>query len=594
MQSAEIVLNIISEKSKNNEQLNRIYRHLYNPEFYLRAYQNLYANNGAMTKGATQETVDGMSLIKIEKIINKLRKEEYRWTPVRRTYISKKNGKLRPLGIPSWSDKLLQEVIRQILEAYYEPQFSEKVYGFRPNRGCQTALETIRKEWKSIKWFVEGDIENCFGSLDHSVLLNTLSEKIKDNRFLRLIENLLKSGYIEDWEYGKTMSGCPQGTIIGPILSNIYMNKLDQYLETGLIAQYTKGKQRKQTKEYNAIWKQLYQCKKIGDWKQYRELKKKQQSIPSKDPSDPNFRRLSYIRYADDWLIGLSGSKQEAEEIKEKIRAFLKDVLKLKLSDEKTLITHAKTQKSRFLGYDIHVLHENSKHDRRGQRIINAAIGLRIPDDKLKTKMQDYCKRGKPTQRAERTRNTDYDIISQFQAEFRGFAQYYLLAYNAYELHKLKWVMQESLIKTLADKYRSTKGKMYKKYRGRRKTENGELKVIQVKIDRKGKPPLVAYFGGIELRYQKEVKIEEIPPQIYTQRSQLVERLLKNTCELCGSQERVEMHHIRKLKDIVKKQNKPDWMRRMVAIKRKSLAVCLECHTKIHSGNHNGRRLTDC
>src|SRR5437588_4337008 len=171
MRSAETVLSIIRERGKRGLPLEDMYRQLYNPSLYLIAYGRLYANKGAMTQGSTSETVDGMSMAKIEKLIDEIRHERYRWTPVRRTYIAKKSGKLRPLGLPTWSDKLLQEVIRLILEAYYEPQFSPHSHGFRPGRGCHTALQEITKAWKGVKWFVEGDISQCFDSFDHEVML---------------------------------------------------------------------------------------------------------------------------------------------------------------------------------------------------------------------------------------------------------------------------------------------------------------------------------------------------------------------------------------------------------------------------------------
>src|ERR1051326_631564 len=183
-----------------------------------------------MTKGASPETADGMSLAKIDAIIEALRFERYRWTPVRRTYIPKKHGKVRPLGIPTWSDKLLQEVIRLILEAYYEPQFSDCSHGFRPKRGCHTALREVHRTWNGTTWFIEGDISQYFDSLDHEVLLQILAENIHDGRFLRLIGELLRAGYLEDWKFNKTLSGSPQGGVVSPILSNIYLDRLDKWV----------------------------------------------------------------------------------------------------------------------------------------------------------------------------------------------------------------------------------------------------------------------------------------------------------------------------------------------------------------------------
>jgi group II intron reverse transcriptase/maturase len=301
MRNAEKILSIISKQGKNQKPIERIYRLLYNTEFYLMAYQNIYANKGATTKGTNNETVDGMSMKKIVDIIDKLKTETYRWTPVRRVYIKKKNGKQRPLGIPSWSDKLLQEVIRIILETYYDNQFSDNSHGFRKDRGCQTALETLtHKGWKSIKWFIEGDITDCFNTINHQTLLNILKEKIMDNRFLRLIENLLRSGYMEDWKYNDTLNGCPQGGILSPLLSNIYLDKFDQYVEKELISQYTKGEKRTHNPEYRTLQIRKAMYKRHNNWEKLKETGKMMQTIPSKNVFDPDFRRLHFLRYADD------------------------------------------------------------------------------------------------------------------------------------------------------------------------------------------------------------------------------------------------------------------------------------------------------
>jgi group II intron reverse transcriptase/maturase len=294
---------MLSERGKNKKPLQRIYRLLFNVELWLLAYQNIYANKGAMTKGATDETADGMSTKKIERIIEKLRSETYRWTPVRRVYKAKSNGKQRPLGLPTWSDKLLQEVIRLILDAYYDCQFSEHSHGFRENKGCKTALESLthyKRGWKSTKWFLEGDITRCFESLDHQILLQILGEQIDDNRFLRLIANYLCCGFLEEWRYNKTLSGCPQGGILSPLLSNVYMNKFDQYVENTLIPRYTTGKKRARNKEYRSIDRQKYEHRKKQNWAEAKEFEKLAQRLPSVDPLDPNFRRLYFCRYADD------------------------------------------------------------------------------------------------------------------------------------------------------------------------------------------------------------------------------------------------------------------------------------------------------
>jgi group II intron reverse transcriptase/maturase len=415
---------------------------------YLVAYGRIYSNQGAMTPGVTRETVDGMSLAKIDEIIEQMRHERYRFAPVRRTYIPKKNGRLRPLGMPTWSDKLVGEVVRLLLEAYYEPQFSGRSHGFRSGRGCHTALREVEKTWTGTTWFIESDIFDCFGSLDHHVLLSVLAEKIHDNRFLRLVRNMLTAGYLEDWVYHRTLSGAPQGGIASPILSNIYLGKLDTFVETVLIPHYTRGTRRASNPAYKKDENAIARARKRGDRTTVRELRKRQRRMPSRDPNDPGFRRLKYVRYADDALLGFAGPKVEAEEIKQRLAAFLRDDLKLELSLEKTLITHARTGAARFLGYEITVQHGDSKIT-GGRRMVNGKIGLRVPLSVITAKCVPYLRCGKPAHRPQLINRDDYSIVATYGAEYRGIIQYYLLAGDVYRLRRLEWVTKTSMLKTL-------------------------------------------------------------------------------------------------------------------------------------------------
>jgi group II intron reverse transcriptase/maturase len=587
MRDATTVLEIIRERGTRGLPLERVYRCLFNPDFYLLAYGKLYRNAGAMTPGATSETVDGMNLGKIEAIITALRQERYRWTPVRRTYIEKKGTtKKRPLGLPTWSDKLLQEVLRLLLEAYYEPQFSGHSHGFRPGRGCHTALQEIIHQWHGTVWFIEGDVTDCFGSLDHSIMRSILAEKIHDGRFLRLIEGLLQAGYLEDWRYHHTLSGCPQGGVVSPVLSNIYLDRLDTYIEQTLLPAHNRGTRRTPYRPYMRLWRRAWDQEQRGNWEAGRILRKQMKTMPSRDPDDPGYRRLRYCRYADDWLLSFTGPRQEAEEVKACIGEFLHDQLKLELSPAKTLITHGRTRAARFLGYEIVVLHADHKRDHRGHRSINAAIGLKVPVDVIRAKCVPYLHHGIPIRRTERIVDTDFSIVAQFQAEFRGVAQYYKLAFNRHRLGKLKYVMERSLTKTLARKYRIRVPQVYRRYRAVLATEHGPRRGLAVIVDREGgRAPLVAQWGGISLaRDTTPTVLNDNPPRIWSRRSELVQRLLADTCELCGSGKQVEVHHIRALKDLnpTGRKHQPEWATRMAARRRKTLVVCRVCHENIH------------
>jgi group II intron reverse transcriptase/maturase len=590
MRDAETTLAIIGERGRRGLHLEDVYRRLYNRDLYLRAYGRIYRNAGAMTEGGTGETVDGMSMGKIMDIIEKLRYERYRWAPVRRTYIPKKGGRLRPLGIPSWSDKLLQEVIRSLLEAYFEPQFSDLSHGFRPGRGCHTALRSIYCSWYGVKWFVEGDIKGCFDNIDHDILLAILREKVRDNRFLVLIENLLKAGYLEEWCYRPTLSGTPQGGIVSPLLANIYLDRLDKFVEQTLIPEYTRGNVKRRTGEYSRLSARIRQLKvRGGSREEIRALVRERKKVRSVDDFDPAYRRLRYVRYADDFLLGFDGPKGEAEAIKEKLRGFLEQELRLELSQEKTLITHAGTEPAKFLGYEIGTL--RTKGARRG---VHGHPVLRVPAQVIEGKVARYMQGGRPARRPELRNEDDFSIVALYGAEYRGIVQYYAYAQNRHWLHRLTWAMELSLLRTLAGKHKSTARKMNRRFGGKIIDRHGKVvKCIRVIVERGEKPPLIARFGGISLVPEPFAEIRDLPldRDRIARRSEVLERLLADECELCGSRGEVEVHHIRKLADLHVKgrKEKPLWVRVMASRRRKTLIVCAACHDDIHAGRSLGR-----
>jgi len=598
MRTAETILGLIGERGKKGLPLERVYKLLFNKDLYLEAYGKIYRNKGAMTQGVTGETPDGMSLDKIDAIIEALRYERYQWLPARRVLIPKKNGKQRPLGMPVWSDKLVQEVIRSLLEAYFEPHFSDHSHGFRPKRGCHTALREIYHKWTGTTWFIEGDISQCFDKLNHELLLETLKEHIHDERFIRLLRDLFDAGYMQDWTYNQTLSGVPQGGIVSPILSNILLDKLETFVEKTLIPQHTRGTKRKESLEYHNLIALSWYHRQRGNITRAKELRDQAQSIPSLMTNDPNFRRLKYVRYADDFLLGFTGPRSEAEEIKQQLRTFLQDELQLELSEEKTLITHAVNEAARFLGYEVTMLHDDAKRAKRDTngygtetmcRSINRRIGLRVPKDILDTKQKRYMQGGKVMHRKELEGESDHTIVTMYQLEYRGIANYYRLAYNMSHLNTLKWVMETSLTKTLASKHKISVSKVYEKYGAKLRVNGKEYKGLQVitpKPDQSQKP-LVATWGGISLKWDIGATLDEQPPRLYNKgRSELVQRLLADFCELCGSSEEVEVHHVQAMRKLHEYPGrpKPEWVKRMIALKRKTLLLCKRCHTATEHG----------
>ena len=396
-----------------------------------------------------------------------------------------------------------------------------------------------------------------------------------------------------DHTYHRTLSGVPQGGIISPLLANILLNELDTFVETVLIPRHTKGTRRKENPEYHRLISRSWLHRKRGNVEGARELKKQAQKLPSKKMDDPNYRRLTYIRYADDFLLGFIGPREEAEEIKRQLRAFLHEELKLELSEEKTLITHARSEAARFLGYEVTTMHDDTKHVKRrtngterASRSINGVIGLRVPRDVIEEQSKRYMRSGTAVHRKELEGESDYAIVTRYQLEFRGLANYYRLAYNLSQLTKLKWVMEISLTKTLASKHRIRVTKVYEKYGATLREGNQEYKGLRVVIPRQDKQPLVATWGGISLKWDSQATLDDQPPQLYSNRSELVQRLLADFCELCGRDKDVEIHHVRAMKKLHEYPGrvKPEWVKRMIALKRKTIVLCKRCHEATDHG----------
>ncbi|PTS97523.1 hypothetical protein DBR11_16965 [Pedobacter sp. HMWF019] len=596
----ENVLNSLSKHGSNSAyKFERLYRNLFNEEMFHIAYQNIYAKPGNMTEGVDERTVDGMSLSRIERIIGTLKKETYQPAPSRRTYIPKKNGKKRPLGISSFDDKLVQEVIRMILEAMYEKQFSYTSHGFRPNRSCHTALLQCQQTFGGAKWFIEGDIKGFFDHISHDILIGILRERISDERFIRLVRKFLNAGYVEDWKFFGTYSGTPQGGIISPILANIYLDKLDKYMEE-YIRRFDSKPIRQVSTEHKRLWKEKHRLTKrlneVEDGiesmvliERIKAIEQRRLNVPAANEMDADYRRLKYVRYADDFLIGVIGSKEDSKRIKEDIKMFLEEKLELQLSDEKTLITHTE-QSAKFLGYEVYVRKTNSaKRDKAGRllRCFNKKVVLWLPMTIIKSKLIAYDvvkflpfngrEKWKPLHRSILINSDDLEILSKYNWEIRGMYNYYSLANNSSEMQTFKYIMEYSMYKTFARKYRTTVGKILSKYK------QGKNFTVRY-TTKKGNRASILYNEGFKRKTNITAANADIiaNTMLYSKgTTSLIDRLKAEKCERCGSTENLEMHHVRKLKDL-KGKDLAEQM--MIARQRKTIAVCLKCHTKIHHG----------
>lgn len=599
MRSPERVLNSLNEHSKDSSyKFERLYRILFNEELFYVAYQKIASNGGSTTKGSDGRSIDEMSLARIETLIASLKDESYQPHPSRRVHIPKKNGKTRPLGIPAFEDKLVQEVVRMILEAIYEGHFETTSHGFRPKRSCHTALLHIQKTFSGAKWFIEGDIKGFFDNIDHDVLVGILRERISDDRFIRLIRKFLKAGYVEDWTFHNTYSGMPQGGIVSPILANIYLDKLDKYVKE-YIRHFDMGTKRRPGKESNDLANErkrtVRKLKKIKDGTEkaalvarLKAIEQERAAFPSGDEMDGSYRRLKYIRYADDFILGVIGSKEDALRIKEDIKSFLSESLALELSEEKTLITHT-GKSAKFLGYEITVTRNN--HQRRDvqgrlRRTYGKRVRLNVSMATLRDKLLEYgameikLRNGKeiwkPKCRSGLIFNDDLEILDRYNRETVGFCNYYLIANNCVVLHNFRYIMEYSMYKTFAGKYRSTVRKINKKYRLN--------KLFTVKYEQKGviksrtfyktsfKRRTTAFNGSCDI---EPYSIADVS------RTNLTDRLKAEKCELCGATGKLIMHHVRNLKDLKEKES---WKRLMSARKRKTIALCPSCHRLRHLG----------
>ncbi len=594
MQDPNIQLTILSQMALKPEvKFDKLFQKLYNVKMWQMAYEQIAPKPGNMTAGVDGSTIDGMGLELVTGTIAELKASRYKPNPVRRIYIEKANGKLRPIGIPSFADKLLQTVVKLILEAVYEPTFSDASHGFRPGRSCHTILAQV-KRMTGIRWWVEGDIAGFFDNLCHDTLLTILSKRITDQRFLHLIKQFLQAGYVENCKYNQTYSGTPQGGNLSPILSNIYLNELDQCMNSK-IKEFNQGKKRRQRREYWRVCDRRKRAKKkarqTGNWIAYKALTKEMLETQASDSQDPNFRRMYYCRYADDFLVGIIGSREDAEAVKAWLSTYLKKELQLDLSAEKTLITHAKN-KVRFLGYDIRRgdnkrrVKVNKKQGRGVQRTCMQKLILLMPREKCEAFVKEYGQRQgwQGRERIHLFHHSELEILMIYNAEIRGFLNYYALADNLTSIvSSILWLTTTSFLKTLAAKRRSTLKKVA------RSLKRGPNRYVIPFERRDGKIKEYALVASSKQIERKEVtygEVDVIPSTWkFRGRTELGRRLRAHQCEWCGTGEgSMEVHHVRKLKDL---KGKKAWERQMIARRRKTMVLCKKCHVDLHAGRLN-------
>jgi group II intron reverse transcriptase/maturase len=594
--------------NSNRQRVNHdLYRLLYREDLYVVAYERIKSKPGNMTPGTDGETLDGFSLETIQEIIHEMRTEQFCFKPVRTTYIRKANGKKRKLGIPCVRDKVVQEAMRMILEAIYDspqgPYFSEASHGFRPNRSCHTALREFRGKWLAVNWIIEGDRRACFDELDHQVLVTTLKKKIQDERFINLIWKLLNAGYMDLHGTKKdSLIGSPQGGILSPILANVYLHELDEFVQR-LQTRLEKGEEKQGNPEYRRLSQRKGYFLKRGETrsKAFKQLVKRMRATPSRLVNDPEYIRVKYLRYADDWIIGLCGNQALAETIKQEVKTFLSDQLKLTLSDEKTHITNARNEEALFLGTTLTLgqgKEARIKHqkNRLGQSFKRRSTGwntaMKAPLPRLIKRLSDRgccTKEGEPTSKAAWTHLDMDQILHMYSSVNRGIQNYYRFADNWRHLGRIQYILEYSLAKPLAHKYKISVPQAFKRFgKGFSITIEGK----GGKADRK-----VSFYLNHDWTKKRDAFQNGTHSDSDLVRPQIAMRSRSKPgkpCAICGeTMEPIVMHHVRHIRKLSHKKEATGFNRILRAINRKQIPVCKACHGKIHRGEYDTLKLAE-
>jgi group II intron reverse transcriptase/maturase len=578
-------------KENSNHINNKLIHIIADPEVLVLAYESIKSKPGNTTPGVDSTTLDKINLKWFTTTCNELYAGKFKFKPARRVYISKPGKKKkRPLTISSPRDKIVQQAVYFILNAIYEPSFLDVSHGSRPNRGNHTALKHIKFKYNGVKWCIEADIDSHFPSISHKILLRTLNKRITCSKFLALIKNSLKAGFVEDGKFHESNLGIFQGNITSPILNNIYLHDLDLFM-LSLCESFNKEKYRRKNPVYRNI---LYKISKLDDTSKIKALRRDLWKVCSKDPLDPDFKRLLYTRYVDDFVVGVVGSRKDAVDIQKKIRNFLTTNLKLTLSEEKTLITQFSKNFIFFLGTYIkgswekekRIMSVRKKGILRKVRITSRVV-LHAPIKNLFEKATEngfFKKRlGKfvPT-KVGRLINLDHaDIVNYYNSMIRGNLNYYSFANNRKSLGSLVHGLKFSCARTLALKYKLRfASKAYRRF-------GGKLKCPKTGVELS----IPSTFKAIKTFGCNELSPDEILFKKWNHK--LTKSNLFKKCIICGSSEHIEMHHIRKVKDLEKKAagGKLDFFTtQMAAINRKQIPLCSFHHKALHS---NKMYLTD-
>ncbi len=577
-----------------------LYRLLFKPELYVVAYERIKSSPGNMTAGVDGETLDGFSNGVVGDIIRALRDESFQFKPARRVFIPKANGKMRPLGVASPRDKVVQEAMRMVFEAIYDSPhgayFHDSSHGFRRQRSCHTALEEFRFKWPGVNWIIEGDIKSCFDEIDHHVLISLLQRKIADGRFLGLVWKALRAGYLWQKERRDTLLGSPQGSIISPILANVYLHELDCFVET-LRQRHERGDKRKVSPDYMRVACRRWSLRnESGGMRtpEIRDLTRQMRSMSSVVQEDPDFIRIKYLRYADDWILGVIGPKELAVTLRNEVQGFLQDRLKLQLNLEKTRITHAKTEDTFFLGTVLRVGKDRgaqpkviSKATRRTRRfrlrVSSCNPTLKAPIRKLVAKLhtKGFCgKDGYPDSRRNWTPLDVDQIVRLYNSILRGLLNYYRFADNFARMGRIQYILRFSLAKTLAHKLRVPMTRVFREH-GRNLLFRWELSG--------GRTREVSFAENTDwtiarrgfFRYPINIDLLTWHVGLRTKSK------LGYPCLICGSQNGVQMHHVRHIRKMG--GARPQGFTAVMArLNRKQVPVCEDCHRKIHRGDFDG------